>query len=96
MTAESESELKFEIGHVLLIDLVGYSKLLINEQRDAEKRNPPTASSNSTKTSTRCARTRASRRSSRRSSLIPARADNQWTRLVELKHAAKAAQRLSG
>ncbi|MDQ3118513.1 MAG: adenylate/guanylate cyclase domain-containing protein [Verrucomicrobiota bacterium] len=34
MTAESESELKFEIGHVLLIDIVGYSKLLINEQRE--------------------------------------------------------------
>src|SRR5215472_16160480 len=25
-------ELRFEIGHVLLIDIVGYSKLLINEQ----------------------------------------------------------------
>ncbi len=34
MTTESESELKFEIGHVLLIDIVGYSKLLINEQRE--------------------------------------------------------------
>src|SRR5438477_1253658 len=28
----SGSELKFEIGHVLFIDIVGYSKLLINEQ----------------------------------------------------------------
>ena len=26
------SELKFEIGHVLFIDIVGYSKLLITEQ----------------------------------------------------------------
>ena len=26
--------MKFEIGHVLFIDIVGYSKLLINEQRD--------------------------------------------------------------
>ena len=26
------SDVKFEIGHVLFIDLVGYSKLLINEQ----------------------------------------------------------------
>ena len=26
------SEVKFEIGHVLFIDIVGYSKLLINEQ----------------------------------------------------------------
>jgi len=28
----SSSEVKFEIGHVLFIDIVGYSKLLINEQ----------------------------------------------------------------
>src|SRR6202162_2474292 len=28
------SDLKFEIGHVLFIDIVGYSKLLINEQSD--------------------------------------------------------------
>jgi serine/threonine-protein kinase len=34
MPAESPSDLKFEIGHVLLIDIVGYSKLLINEQRE--------------------------------------------------------------
>src|SRR6201997_3081870 len=34
MSAESSSELKFEIGHVLFIDIVGYSKLLINEQSD--------------------------------------------------------------
>jgi len=34
MPAESPSNLKFEIGHVLLIDIVGYSKLLINEQRE--------------------------------------------------------------
>jgi class 3 adenylate cyclase/tetratricopeptide (TPR) repeat protein len=33
MPAES-SELKFEIGHVLFIDIVGYSKLLITEQSD--------------------------------------------------------------
>src|SRR3954469_4892161 len=26
------SDIKFEIGHVLFIDIVGYSKLLINEQ----------------------------------------------------------------
>ncbi len=31
--AES-SEIKFEIGHVLFIDIVGYSKLLINEQSE--------------------------------------------------------------
>ena len=32
MLSESASEVKFEIGHVLFIDIVGYSKLLINEQ----------------------------------------------------------------
>src|SRR5213594_1523584 len=32
MSAETASNLKFEIGHVLFIDIVGYSKLLINEQ----------------------------------------------------------------
>jgi adenylate cyclase len=30
----SFSEVKFEIGHVLFIDIVGYSKLLINEQSE--------------------------------------------------------------
>ena len=29
------SEVKFEIGHVLFIDIVGYSKGLINEQSDS-------------------------------------------------------------
>lgn len=32
--SEHSSEVKFEIGHVLFIDIVGYSKLLINEQSD--------------------------------------------------------------
>jgi tetratricopeptide (TPR) repeat protein len=32
MPADSSSDVKFEIGHVLFIDIVGYSKLLINEQ----------------------------------------------------------------
>ena len=32
--AESSPEVKFEIGHVLFIDIVGYSKLLINQQSD--------------------------------------------------------------
>src|SRR6266852_225449 len=31
---ESENNLRFEIGHVLFIDLVGYSKLLIEEQKE--------------------------------------------------------------
>jgi TolB-like protein/Tfp pilus assembly protein PilF/class 3 adenylate cyclase len=34
MSAEPAAELAFEIGHVLFIDIVGYSKLLINEQRE--------------------------------------------------------------
>ncbi|MFL6515030.1 MAG: adenylate/guanylate cyclase domain-containing protein, partial [Chthoniobacterales bacterium] len=34
MPIERSSELKFEIGHVLFVDIVGYSKLLINEQSD--------------------------------------------------------------
>src|SRR6266436_641955 len=34
MPSEHSSEVKFEIGHVLFIDIVGYSKLLITEQSD--------------------------------------------------------------
>jgi class 3 adenylate cyclase len=34
MPAESTSDPKFEIGHVLFIDIVGYSKLLINDQTE--------------------------------------------------------------
>src|SRR6202008_1929316 len=34
MSSESHSELKFDIGHVLFIDIVGYSKLLLPEQSD--------------------------------------------------------------
>ena len=34
MLSEQSSDVKFEIGHVLLIDIVGYSKLLINEQSE--------------------------------------------------------------
>src|ERR671922_2859763 len=34
MPSEFPSDVKFEIGHVLFIDIVGYSKLLINEQSD--------------------------------------------------------------
>ena len=32
MPSEHSTDVKFEIGHVLFIDIVGYSKLLINEQ----------------------------------------------------------------
>src|SRR5437867_5895882 len=38
MSAETASNLKFEIGHVLFIDIVGYSKLLINEQSEQIQR----------------------------------------------------------
>jgi TolB-like protein/class 3 adenylate cyclase/Tfp pilus assembly protein PilF len=34
MPAEHSSDVKLEIGHVLFIDIVGYSKLLINEQSE--------------------------------------------------------------
>src|SRR3954469_6840395 len=34
MPSDSASEVKFEIGHVLFIDIVGYSKLMITEQSD--------------------------------------------------------------
>jgi len=34
MPPESSAEVKFEIGHVLFIDIVGYSRLLINQQSD--------------------------------------------------------------
>ena len=34
MHAESKGPLRLEIGHVLFIDVVGYSKLLISEQSE--------------------------------------------------------------
>src|SRR4051812_30458179 len=34
MRSQSPCDVKFEIGHVLFIDIVGYSKLVINEQKD--------------------------------------------------------------
>src|SRR5437762_11767299 len=34
MPAEQSSDVRFEIGHVLFIDIVGYSKLLITEQSE--------------------------------------------------------------
>src|SRR6267154_6849694 len=34
MPSEHSADVKFEIGHVLFIDIVGYSKLLINEQSE--------------------------------------------------------------
>ena len=34
MPSGTSSDVKFEIGHVLFIDIVGYSKLLINEQSE--------------------------------------------------------------
>src|SRR5262252_6860275 len=34
MSPDSSSELKFEIGHVLFIDIIGYSKLNIHEQSE--------------------------------------------------------------
>ena len=35
MTLDPDNQLRLEIGHVLFIDIVGYSKLLIEEQKSA-------------------------------------------------------------
>jgi len=35
MTDEQKAKLRLEIAHVLFIDIVGYSKLLIDEQSEA-------------------------------------------------------------
>ena len=35
MSAEVKKEIQLEIGHVLFIDIVGYSKLSINDQQAA-------------------------------------------------------------
>jgi hypothetical protein len=37
MPAMQESHLHSEIAHVLFMDVVGYSKLLVNEQREVMK-----------------------------------------------------------
>ena len=37
MAAESESDIRLEIGHVLFMDVVGYSKLLVDEQREIQE-----------------------------------------------------------
>src|SRR5437899_3463855 len=37
MAAGSPTHLELEIGHVLFMDVVGYSKLLINEQREIQR-----------------------------------------------------------
>ena len=34
MPSQQSPDVKFEIGHVLFIDIVGYSKLLINQQSE--------------------------------------------------------------
>ncbi len=34
MSTKGERDLRLEIGHVLFIDIVGFSKLLINEQSE--------------------------------------------------------------
>ena len=38
MSSDQSLEVKFEIGHVLFIDLVGYSRLLIQEQKERLRR----------------------------------------------------------
>jgi hypothetical protein len=39
--AESKPELHLEIAHVLFMDVVGYSKLLINDQSEILPRRSP-------------------------------------------------------
>jgi hypothetical protein len=38
MTAELERDAELEIGHVLFMDIVGFSKLLVDEQSDCSDR----------------------------------------------------------
>src|SRR5215468_6820889 len=37
MASEQSTDVKFEIGHVLFIDIVGYSKLLIDQQTELQR-----------------------------------------------------------
>ena len=37
MAADSEADVQLEIGHVLFMDVVGYSKLLLDEQRELQQ-----------------------------------------------------------
>ena len=37
MPLEDSSDIKFEIGHVLFIDIIGYSKLLIHQQSELQR-----------------------------------------------------------
>jgi class 3 adenylate cyclase len=37
MTVDSETNVQLEIGHVLFMDTVGYSKLLLDEQRELQE-----------------------------------------------------------
>ena len=43
MSTEVKKEIELEIGHVLFIDIVGYSKLLINEQSERAVLDNPTS-----------------------------------------------------
>src|SRR5947208_14937006 len=38
MPAEPVSDPEFEIGHVLFVDIVAYSKLVIDEQREVQRK----------------------------------------------------------
>ncbi len=37
MSTDSAPDVQLEIGHVLFMDVVGYSKLLINDQRELQQ-----------------------------------------------------------
>src|SRR5205809_8034054 len=38
MVTEAGSDLQLEIGHVLFMDMVGYSKLLVDQQHELQRR----------------------------------------------------------
>jgi hypothetical protein len=44
MSAEIKKEIQLEIAHVLFIDIVGFSKLSINEQHAAVEEQKPSTS----------------------------------------------------
>ena len=53
MSAEVKKEIALEIAHVLFIDIVGYSKLLITEQSDQLQKLKEIVRANSTLSSIR-------------------------------------------
>ena len=38
MSAEVKKEIQLEIGHIVFVDIVGYSKMLMDEPREVQER----------------------------------------------------------